>query len=190
MKRAYNFKDLSGKKIGLLKVLSFAFSKKRNGGKHRRSYFLCKCDCGKEVIVSADYLKDKRKKNQACGCQRRRTGINNPKFTGYGELSGDYVSRIKRSALSNKRDFNLNAKYLWGLFKKQKHRCALSNLELIIPKRKEDSKTTASLDRIDSSGGYVKGNVQWVHKDINFMKQELDQNKFLWYCKLITKNNK
>lgn len=40
----------------------------------------------------------------------------------------------------------------------------------------------ASLDRIDSSKGYIKGNVQFVSTPINFMKSEmsdLDTKKFL-----------
>ena len=44
---------------------------------------------------------------------------------------------------------------------------------------------TASLDRIDSNKGYTKDNVQFVHKDINWMKQDFEQNKFIEYCKKV-----
>ena len=44
---------------------------------------------------------------------------------------------------------------------------------------------TASLDRIDSSKGYVKGNVQWVHKDINKMKTDFEQSIFIKLCKSV-----
>ena len=44
---------------------------------------------------------------------------------------------------------------------------------------------TASIDRIDSSKGYERGNVQFVHKDINAMKWNLSLAKFMEYCKLI-----
>lgn len=37
---------------------------------------------------------------------------------------------------------------------------------------------TASLDRIDSTKGYVEENVQWVHKDVNFMKSNLTEQRF------------
>lgn len=49
---------------------------------------------------------------------------------------------------------------------------------------------TASLDRIDSSKGYLENNVQWVHKDINWMKQDYSHEEFLQYCKLIYENKK
>jgi hypothetical protein len=48
---------------------------------------------------------------------------------------------------------------------------------------------TASVDRIDSSKDYVEGNVQWLHKDINRMKWDLDTDKFIELCKLVANKN-
>lgn len=45
--------------------------------------------------------------------------------------------------------------------------------------------TTASLDRIQNDKGYIEGNVQWVHKDINRMKNIFEQNYFIDICKKI-----
>ena len=44
---------------------------------------------------------------------------------------------------------------------------------------------TASLDRIDSSKGYTKDNVQWVHKDINYIKRDLSDSEFITLCKKV-----
>ena len=41
-------------------------------------------------------------------------------------------------------------------------------------------KGTASLDRIDSTKGYVRGNIQWVHKDINWFKRDYPKISF-WH---------
>ena len=49
---------------------------------------------------------------------------------------------------------------------------------------------TASLDRIDSSKGYIKGNVQWVHKEFNKMKLDLLDKEFIDICKLVHKYHK
>jgi hypothetical protein len=49
---------------------------------------------------------------------------------------------------------------------------------------------TASLDRIDSSKGYEEGNIQWVHKHINFMKRTYSQEYFIDMCKKVADNNK
>lgn len=37
-----------------------------NGG--RRTFCKCLCDCGKDTVVSAEYLRDKRRKHHSCGC--------------------------------------------------------------------------------------------------------------------------
>jgi hypothetical protein len=48
----------------------------------------------------------------------------------------------------------------------------------------------ASLDRIDSSKGYIDGNVQWVHKEVNEMKMQATQNEFIEYCNLVAEFNR
>jgi hypothetical protein len=53
-------------------------------------------------------------------------------------------------------------------------------------KEVKEKKQTASLDRIDSTKGYIKGNIQWVHKDVNKMKWNWNQSNFINWCKLIT----
>jgi len=62
-----------------------------------------------------------------------------------------------------------------------------SNLPIFLPKGGNDwdHENTASLDRIDSSKGYVKDNVQWVHKDINRMKWNFPQDKFVKLCSFV-----
>jgi hypothetical protein len=44
---------------------------------------------------------------------------------------------------------------------------------------------TASLDRIDSTLGYVTGNVQWVHKSVNHMKSDTPEEEFVEWCRRI-----
>ena len=46
----------------------------------------------------------------------------------------------------------------------------------------------ASLDRIDSSKGYVEGNLQWVLSEVNMMKQQYSQDRFIEICKAVSIN--
>ena len=67
----------------------------------------------------------------------------------------------------------------------------MSGIDILFADSCENSKyTSASLDRIDSSKGYIEGNVQWVHKDINKIKTDMSDNKFIEWCKLIAEYNK
>ena len=61
--------------------------------------------------------------------------------------------------------------------------------ETAVVKIGDKSKTTASLDRIDSSKGYTTDNIQWVHKDINIMKNDYGNDYFIEICKKVAKNN-
>lgn len=72
----------------------------------------------------------------------------------------------------------------WDLFLIQNRRCALSGALLEFPANGRE-KGTASLDRIDSGKGYVPGNVQWVHKRVNIMKNVVEQEEFLKWCSRI-----
>ena len=68
-------------------------------------------------------------------------------------------------------------------------KCAISGLDIYLPKS-DNKKWTATLDRIDSTKGYIENNVQWLHKDINTMKWAFTQDQFLNYCRIIVENNK
>ena len=47
----------------------------------------------------------------------------------------------------------------------------------------------ASIDRVDSMKSYEEGNLQFVHKDVNIMKNKYDQDYFIEVCKLIANNH-
>lgn len=114
------------------------------------------------------------------------------RFKGYGEISGHHICCIKGNAKRTNKIFNLSPKFLWELYLKQNKKCALSGLEIGFPpiNVKIDRKifNTASLDRIDSSEGYVEGNVQWVHKHINKMKTNFENQYYIDMCIKVANN--
>lgn len=110
-------------------------------------------------------------------------GKNNKHFVGTEHLSQDYITRLKRMAGRAGREFSVDIDYLDDLLVSQDFRCALSGKPL--PPRIGRARDGASLDRIDSSKGYVPGNVQWVYTKINSMKSDLPQEEFIELCKLV-----
>lgn len=178
--------DIIGKKFNNLLVIS-EYTSSRNG--HIK--YLCKCDCGKEVIVFGDHLR--RNNTKSCGCLQHKKGENHPQWSGVGDISGNFWNSIVRGANGRKGrkslELNITINDAWDLFLKQNRKCALSGIDLYFGKRNIDN-TTASLDRINSSKGYIKGNIQWVHKDINYMKRIYSNQYFIDMCKLIAENNK
>ena len=97
-----------------------------------------------------------------------------------------YLRRCKR----RKHECDLTLEYLKELWELQNHLCAITRLPIELGSEygKNDSRNTASLDRIDSSLGYVKGNVQWTSTVINLAKQTMTQDQILeWIDRLRTK---
>ena len=42
---------------------------------------------------------------------------------------------------------------------------------------------------MNSIKGYIEGNIQWVHKDINMTKQSLSSEEFIQLCKDVAKHS-
>lgn len=166
--------DITNKEFGYLKVISLSHSDKKN------TYWKCKCSgCNSECVI----LKQNLKSQKSCGCQLKT--INKSKsFKGCGELGLNLFTRIQNRAKKAKYDFSISIEYLWELFQKQNGKCSLSGVDLKLSEDKQLA--TASLDRIDNSKGYIEGNVQWVHKMINFMKYTNSDIQFREWCNKVT----
>lgn len=102
-----------------------------------------------------------------------------PNFTGCGEVSGLYVGSVKNSAKHRGLPFVLTACDIRDLWLAQDKRCVYSG-RLISFRDK-----TASVDRIDSTRGYVLDNIQIVHVDVNKMKMSRTHEEFLELIRLI-----
>lgn len=178
-------KNIVGIRFGKLEIIEFVGSKQF--GKTKKRLYRAKCDCGGEITAIGESFKSG--KTTSCGCLRWQSGNNSKKWNGFGEISGDFWDRTKRSALNRKLEFSISIEEAWNLFLKQERRCSISGLPLVFFFSKSNkNQTTASLDRINSNLGYVSSNIQWIHKDINKMKNSFDENYFVEICDLISKN--
>ena len=161
----------------------------RNG--HIR--YTCNCECGNVTNVLGTHIRQGT--TISCGCANK-IGSEHKQWTGVGEISGDFwLTHIVRSANGNKGrrnpiELTITKEYAWNLFLQQKRRCSLTGLEIKFPIKNKDKTYTASLDRIDSSKGYIVDNVQWVHKDINMMKRIYNNQYFIEMCGLVAEHNK
>lgn len=79
-----------------------------------------------------------------------------------------------------------NLKEVWD---KQNHICVYSGVDLVLPiqyKSVWNNPTfTASLDRIDSSKGYVVGNIQFVSIVINRAKGNFTHEQMIEFCNIM-----
>lgn len=182
---SHNFIDLSGKEYGQMVVIDLAghYSESR-----KILIWNCICNCGRKFTSrGADIRQNKVK---TCGCQINSGNRRN--WQGYEEISKGFWKTICENRHKRRKvlDFDITIEYIWELFIQQQRRCIFTNLELTFGTSTKDRQNqTASLDRIDSNKGYIKGNVQWVHKHINKMKNNYSDADFIWYCKKVAENN-
>ena len=86
-----------------------------------------------------------------------------------------------RKARSRGREIDIDNRYLEQLWREQNGECALSGIPLIINKERHSTEQKiyfASLDRIDSNKGYLKGNVRFISTPLNYAKNNFNEGIF------------
>jgi hypothetical protein len=181
--------NIEGQNFGYYLVLNKSFFKKASW------YFECKCSgCNRNNIVKAwDLINGRSKSCKSCCLKQGQTAGKNSKcWKGYKDISLWFFNKFKLNAFKRHIQFNITIKEAWEIFEKQKGKCAISGLQLKLPKRSNNQGTlecTASIDRLDSSKSYTKDNIHWVHKHINIMKGAIELKAFINYCRLISEFN-
>lgn len=177
--------DITGKRFGHVVALEYV----KNG------YWGCKCDCG--VTKSFEGKRLRRGEVATCGincpyCKRHK--FYNKKYRGdyiipeHIKISRKHWNRIMKNADMRGLEFSISIEDAWELFLKQEGRCALTGLPISTINGYKDHfklRNAASLDRIDSSKGYTKDNIQWLHKDINMMKYMFSTEYFVELCECV-----
>ena len=182
---------LVGKKFGKLRVLWCCGS-----NKYQTKIWKCACECGNLVEKSTGNLTAKKRSSWHCGCTEIKspTGKENHAWTGYEEISGAFWDHVRKGATTRNLAFDISKEDVWEIFTKQNKKCALSGLPLTFGtnfrrNKKNKIETTASIDRIDSSIGYIKTNIQITHKYINMMKGVHSNKYFVELCSMVVKQH-
>lgn len=117
---------------------------------------------------------------------RRKCGQRIKVFCGnrYDEYSSfkRFLSKGKASIKKHADNIDIDLKYLKELWDIQKGICPYTGIKMILPKNTMDdlnihSLKKASLDRIDSSKGYIRGNVEFVCCGVNYAKNSFSKEE-------------
>jgi len=182
--------DLTGLKFGKLTIINFSHTE-RKGKTRWVGFWNAKCECGNTLLVNTRSLKESKKLVRSCGCAfinklKNNNGDRNPRWAGKGPIPGKMFTSLKKGAKARGIEFNITLDDMLGQLILQNYRCALTGDQLKFQSSSHTSKeSTASLDRIDSSLGYTKGNIQWVLKIVNRMKFDLPQKLLVELCEKV-----
>lgn len=200
-----------GQMFGYYKVISDEIHMVKNkNNNHHRGHLRVVCTlCNTEHLKRPDSLKSDSKKCRACSNKEKY--LKNVKdkvishkgysvgHQGTGDLTKVQLYRIKVGCNIRNKEWDndyMTTDNLWNLMIEQDHKCKLSGVDISLSKGENVPMITdksnldysgwnASLDRIDSSKGYIKGNVQWVHRHVNIMKNVYSQDYFISLCEKI-----
>ena len=154
-------------------------------GKDGRYYKHCP-KCGlQQSYLRKNYAEQSEKLNKLCKTCSNKIEKNNG-HKGYikGVLRYSFANKYKRNAKLRGIQWNVSFEYLADLLIKQDFKCALTGWDI----HAMEVNSPASLDRIDSSLGYIKGNLQWVTSKVNMMKQNYTQKDFIDVCVAVSNN--
>ncbi len=170
-------KSVIGTKIEKWKILGRA--PLTSSSKYIRVFAECKCGIIKNIQLQS-LLQGRSKSCSKCA---RTKGPDHHSWKGYEDLSSEFYRRYLHHAASINVPFEISIKDAWNQFIKQNKKCNLTGWKLVILGKNK----TASLDRIDSKLGYTKDNIQWIHRDINCIKQSFNHEYFLAICVAVAK---
>lgn len=174
--RPQRIKPIIGKTFGQLTALRIDHQDYRG-----IIYYEFKCSCGNIKILPGAWVRSGNTKS--CGCLHAKI-TKKMFFKGVGELGSTYFTHCKNHAKARNLQWKITIQNAWNQFIKQNKKCAISGVELTFPTN-STLRGTASLDRIDSTKGYTTDNIQWVHKDVNMMKQDRSDEGFIKWCQII-----
>jgi hypothetical protein len=144
----------------------------------------------KKSLSRADRMKSVCMKCRPKFGNRTVFGTINGMWKGIEDMPYRYISDIQNHAKANGRECSISLENLYEQYKKQDGKCIYSNESLSFVRRGRKYRTgNASVDRIDSSKGYTKDNIQWVDKNINRMKSNFSSDQFVNMCSLVSNNS-
>jgi hypothetical protein len=112
-------------------------------------------------------------------------------FTEVKEILTFLAANLRRAANRGAASQNIEVDldYVYDVGANQDFYCALTGAELEFSRGgqywlgKWSNPNSCTIDRIDSSKGYVKGNIQLITWKANCIKQHLDNDEFIEFCK-------
>lgn len=167
-----------------LKNKSHACSRECRGKLNSKAYSTkieVPCEnCGKKVYYKQQQFKNVLYKSCSRQCagklkSKYNKGNNNPNSLNLTDIEKFFYNKCKDCkyrAKVKKLKFNIDYKYLLDIYNKQQGKCFYSGLAMKIKGNKDYN--TLSIDRVDSSKGYVKGNVVFCLNSINMLKSNHD----------------
>ena len=169
--------------------------------------------CSKQFKRNKSEYKRSQKLGRPSFCSRTCSGANNIKnFDEYYQSGGKrhtehldpanrrdkhspfkwFMRVVKRRNKTKGKEFDIDLEFLSNLWEAQSGVCPFTGWELKLPfhstdwDKDDDKLKRASLDRIDNSKGYTKGNLRFVSLMANYCRNEFTDEDVKLFCEAVT----
>ena len=102
-----------------------------------------------------------------------------------------YMKNIIKNSKDRNKEYDVDLEYLKDLWESQNGVCPFTNKKLLIRTHANKDKKNpyqASIDRIDNTKGYIKGNIRFVSLMFNYARNNFSDNEVLEFCKNVAAN--
>jgi hypothetical protein len=153
-------------------------------GEDGRYYKPCP-ECNKmQSYLRKNYAEESLRLKKTCkSCSNKKT--DNCHRGWHRGIRISWFNKFKLGAELRGLDWDISLDDIADLMESQDNKCSLTGWSIEFPKSGHPQKSPASLDRVDSKLGYIKGNVQLLTKQVNMMKQAYTQEEFIAVCKAV-----
>lgn len=162
------FKDLTGQKFGRLNVIQIG---ERGDRRDQHTYWLCRCDCGRERIVQSSNLTS----GKSTSCRRcpQRMPEGEP---ARNSLLFSYKYQAQRRGYS----WELTGEEFDKLISANCHYCGL--MPSTVHTSRSHEITHNGIDRVNNVLGYIPGNVVSCCGTCNYVKGTMSVDEFLTWA--------
>lgn len=104
-----------------------------------------------------------------------------------------YIKQIIKNSKKRNQDYDIDIPFLSQLWEQQGGICPFTKQKLILRTHAYQTKISpfqASLDRLDNSKGYIKGNVRFVSLMFNYARNIFSDSDVIDFCNRVANNNK
>jgi hypothetical protein len=177
---ARGVKDEVGKRYGRLAVIGRAPA---NPTRRQGAQWLCRCDCGKEIITRGSSLRSGA--SASCGCvsvEKLRAAVMLPE--GIAAMR-QILRRTKANATERKYEYAISESQLIIFMGQPCHYCGAGPGNVSRGKEYNGKFIYNGIDRVDNSRGYVIDNIVPCCKHCNIAKRDRTAAEFLAWVRRV-----
>lgn len=176
--------DLTGSVFGRFTVIGLSPNRSKRG----KIQWECRCSCGEIRHIPTNSLIVKN--SRSCGCLKRDLTIARCTLPDNEGAFREFYLRYRFGADQRKYEWSLSRESFDKIVRMDCHYCGLEP-RLAVRKSREKKFFFNGIDRIDSSAGYVEGNIVPCCKMCNLSKGRMAQTSFLeWLDRLVSHRQK